>query len=224
MQISPIIGVSRVADKEDGAIDLFLASASPRRRDLLNQVGIRFEVISSLAIDESVNFSESPDSYVRRLAEKKARAGFAVIASSEQVGSLLSVPVLGADTCIAIDDEILGKPEGRQDGFNMLHRLSGRSHQVLTAICLYDGQIANTALSISRVTFKSLGQTEIESYWDTGEPFDKAGAYAIQGFAAQFIADLQGSYSGVVGLPLYELRGLLEGSEKQRNQEKQKRA
>jgi len=118
--------------------------------------------------------------------------------------------VLGADTCIALDGEILGKPADREDGIAMLQRLSGRTHQVLTALCLYDGQLVREVLSRSTVSFKDIELYEIEQYWDTGEPADKAGAYAIQGAAARFVVDLHGSYSGVVGLPLYELSQLLD--------------
>ena len=119
-------------------------------------------------------------------------------------------PVLGADTCIALDGEILGKPVDREDGIAILRRLSGRSHTVLTAICLMDGQLEKQSLSQSAVTFKTLQFEEIENYWESGEPADKAGAYAIQGGAARFITNLQGSYTGVVGLPLYELSELLQ--------------
>ncbi len=188
-------------------IDLYLASTSPRRRELLKQIGIEFELINKLDVDESLQHGEIPEHYACRLAEEKARAGFALL----PVDELSSIPVLGADTCIAIDGEILGKPADREDCIAILQRLSGRSHQVLTAISLYDGEDVRQALSISTVTFKSLQLEEIENYWESGEPLDKAGAYAIQGIAAQFIADLQGSYSGVVGLPLYELRELLGG-------------
>ncbi len=188
-------------------IDLYLASASPRRRELLQQIGIRFVLISGLDVDEVLQHGEVPEHYVCRLAEEKARAGFALLTIDE----LTAIPVLGADTCIAIDGEILGKPVDREDGIAILQRLSGRSHQVLTAICLYNGEGLRQALSVSTVTFKSLQLDDIESYWESGEPLDKAGAYAIQGIAAQFIVDLKGSYSGVVGLPLYELRELLGG-------------
>ncbi len=193
-------------DNSSKNIDLYLASGSPRRRELLKQIGIKFMLISNIDVDESFQEGEIPEQYVCRLAEEKARAGFAVL----PVDELSSIPVLGADTCIAIDGEIIGKPANKELGIAMLERLSGRSHQVLTAICLYKGEYARHALSRSTVTFKSLQLDEIESYWRSGEPHDKAGAYAIQGVAAKFIVDLQGSFSGVVGLPLYELSELLE--------------
>ncbi|MFW2438312.1 MAG: Maf family protein [Arenicellales bacterium] len=195
-----------MADSGATGIDLILASASPRRRELLKQIGIKFEVISHLDVDETLKSSETPDQYVSRLAEEKARAGYAIVYNDSEN---CKIPVLGADTCIALDGEILGKPADREDGIAMLQRLSGRSHQVLTALCLYDGQLAHETLSRSTVSFKVIELHEIEQYWDTGEPADKAGAYAIQGAAARFVVDLHGSYSGVVGLPLYELSELL---------------
>ena len=189
----------------DSVCDLYLASASPRRSQLLKQIGIRFEVISHFDVDESLKIAETSEAYVSRLAEEKARAGYVDLPVSEARGVL----VLGADTCIDLDGKILGKPEGREDGLAILRKLSGQSHQVLTAICLFDGNAAHHALSKSTVTLKKLTTKEIEKYWGTGEPADKAGAYAIQGYAARFIVNLQGSYSGVMGLPLYELSELL---------------
>ena len=195
-------------------LDLYLASASPRRRELLNQIGIRFKVISGIVIDESQHEAETPEQYVGRLARDKALAGYFRI-SSRLEGEYPEIPpVLGADTCISIDGDILGKPAGRDDGISMLQRLSGRSHKVLTAISLYDGRKERYSLCQSIVSIKVLELDEIECYWESGEPVDKAGAYAIQGAAAKFITHLQGSYSGVVGLPLYELSELLQIREK----------
>lgn len=195
-------------------IDLYLASTSPRRRELLNQIGIGFEVISGIDIDESQHEAETPEQYVARLARDKALAGYFRIASRLQNACPEIPPVLGADTCITIDGDIVGKPVDRDDGIAMLQRLSGRSHKVLTAICLYDGKKERDSLCQSAVSIKALELDEIECYWDSGEPVDKAGAYAIQGSAARFITHLQGSYSGVVGLPLYELSELLQSSRK----------
>lgn len=196
-----------MADSGATSIDMILASASPRRRELLKQIGIKFEVISHLDVDESLKSTETPEQYVSRLAEEKSRAGHAEVYGNS---GNRKIPVLGADTCIALDGEILGKPTDREDGIAMLQHLSGRSHQVLTALCLYDGQLVREALSRTTVSFKDIELHEIEQYWDTGEPADKAGAYAIQGAAARFVVDLHGSYSGVVGLPLYELSQLLD--------------
>jgi septum formation protein len=205
-----------VTDRGDNVCDLYLASASPRRSQLLKQIGIRFEVISHLDIDESLQKSEPPEFYVRRLAEEKARAGYAEIVSISSPSLKIRItPVLGADTCISLDGKILGKPVDKEHGIAMLKGLSGCSHKVLTAICLFDGTNVLHALSQSTVTFKTLDTKEIEQYWETGEPADKAGAYAIQGYAARFVVDLQGSFSGVVGLPLYELSELLVVYEKQ---------
>jgi septum formation protein len=189
--------------------DLYLASSSPRRRELLKQIGIKFELVTGLDVDESLRAAETPEQYVVRLAHEKAMAGFYRIYNKEEDPQLPVIPVLGADTCIALDGEILGKPASREDGISMLQLLSGRSHKVLTAICLFDGNLEQQYLSTSVVEFKILELDEIVSYWETGEPADKAGAYAIQGIAAKFISDLQGSYSGVVGLPLYELSEML---------------
>ena len=186
--------------------ELYLASVSPRRRELLEQIGVRFHVITGLHVDEALQAGETPDEYVLRLACEKARAGRQVV-QDERRGE---APVLGADTCIELDGRILGKPAGKQDAVAMLKALSDRSHHVLTAICLLQGRDVYPALSRSTVTFGPLGEREIEAYWQSGEPADKAGAYAIQGYAARFITRLEGSYSGVVGLPLFELSQLLK--------------
>lgn len=189
--------------------DLYLASASPRRRELLKQIGVNYELIAGLDVDESLRTTETAEQYVVRLAHEKARAGYCKISNSDDEQSTLEIPVLGADTCISLDGEILGKPTSREKGISMLQSLSARAHKVLTAICLFDGELEQQYLSVSIVEFKTLQLDEIVSYWESGEPVDKAGAYAIQGIAAKFISSLQGSYSGVVGLPLYELSEML---------------
>ena len=194
----------------DKGPDLYLASASPRRRELLRQIGMRFEIIDGLSVDESSQQMESPADYVCRLACAKAHAGYTLLLQDQEKHHYSGAPVLGADTCVAVDDEILVKPADRDDCIAMLQRLSGRSHEVLTAICLYDGKDGLQSLSRSVVTFKKLDISEIKAYWDSGEPHDKAGGYAIQGYAATFVCNLRGSYSGVVGLPLYELAELLQ--------------
>lgn len=181
---------------------IYLASASPRRQELLRQIGLGFEAMPS-DLDEVPQPGERPADYVLRVARDKARH---VAARMQEQASH---PVLGADTEVVLDGEILGKPRDRGHGLDMLRRLSGRTHEVLSGVCVVHGEREYTALSVSRVTFRPLTAAEIAAYWDTGEPADKAGAYAIQGRAAAFIERLEGSYSGVMGLPLYELAGIL---------------
>ena len=184
---------------------IYLASASPRRRELLRQLGVTFKAMPS-NIHEVRRAGESPTAYVTRVAADKARFVARVIAER----GLPEAPVLGADTEVILDGAILGKPRNRAHGMEMLQQLAGRTHNVLTAMTLvYHGQ-EHSALSTSTVTFGALTQDEIERYWDSGEPLDKAGAYAIQGAAAGFIARVEGSYSGVMGLPLFELTQLLK--------------
>jgi len=204
-----------VGDQRASEPCLYLASASPRRSELLKQIGINFELIKGLDVDEAQHETETPEQYVSRLAKEKAVAGYSRLISSIPASSTggkqaTAFIVLGADTCIDLDEAIIGKPADKADGIAMLKGLSGQSHRVLTAICLFDGNSVRQALSQSTVTFKLLSDDEIQQYWETGEPADKAGAYAIQGYAARFVVDLQGSFSGVVGLPLYELSELLE--------------
>lgn len=191
--------------------DLYLASSSPRRRELLTQLGLQFTVISQ-AVPEHRPPEESPEDYVQRLALEKARAGF------DQLADEVLRPVLGADTTVVVDDDILGKPSGKLEALEMLARLSGRSHRVLSAVAVVGrdnlGQDrpnvkTGVRLSESRVTFRVITEEEREAYWVSGEPTDKAGAYAIQGLAAIFIERLEGSYSGVMGLPLFETSELL---------------
>lgn len=178
-----------------------LASASPRRQALLTQIGVEFKRLN-VRVDESPQPGEMPASYVRRLAVAKAQAGWKQQLPPDQL------PVLGADTAVVIDDNILGKPTDQAHAEAMLARLSGRSHQVLTAVALIDSGI-QCQLSVSTVTFKPLTKAERQAYLASGEGLDKAGAYAIQGQAALFISYLEGSYSGVMGLPLYETGELL---------------
>ncbi len=179
---------------------LYLASRSPRRRLLLQQIGVRYGVLA-IEIDESPLLGESPEDYVLRLALDKARAGQALVADR-------GIPVLGADTVVVLDQQILGKPRDRQSAFTLLRKLSGRTHRVLSAVALV-GEEESATLSISEVSFRNLSDAEIQAYWETGEPADKAGAYGIQGRGALFIRELRGSYSGVMGLPLYETGQLL---------------
>ncbi len=181
-----------------------LASRSPRRRELLHQIGVDFDVID-VDVDEQRGPQESAEAFVARVALDKARAG----RSALPAGS--SMPVLGADTAVVIDDDVLGKPRDGTDAARMLSLLSGRTHRVLTAVALVAGR-ETVCVSTSKVTFRTLGDAECAAYWASGEPADKAGAYAIQGLAAVFISRLEGSYSGVMGLPLYETATLLQES------------
>jgi septum formation protein len=186
-----------------GHCAIYLASASPRRGELLRQIGVAHEA-RPVDVDESPRTGEAPAQYALRLAQEKARALW------EQVADADRLPVLAADTTVALGEEILGKPADRAEAITMLQRLSGREHQVHTAIALLHAGGADSRISTSNVTFRSLSPAEIEWYWHTGEPVDKAGAYAVQGKAAIFIRHLAGSYSGVMGLPLFETWELLE--------------
>jgi len=182
-------------------LQIYLASQSPRRRELLHQLGINFEVLS-VDVDETMRDGESPTVYAGRLALEKARAGREVQTADRHL------PVLGADTIVVASGTVLGKPADRRQAIGMLQLLSGSTHQVISAVAAA-GDREVVATSVSRVTFRTLTRRECEAYWETGEPQDKAGAYAIQGLAAMFIARLEGSYSGVMGLPLHETTILL---------------
>ena len=184
---------------------IYLASASPRRQELLRQLGVEFEAMPSNIL-EVRQTEESPADYVLRVARDKAQ----FVAKLVNERGLPALPVLGADTEVVLDGEILGKPQDRVHGMALLRRLSGQTHEVLSAVCVVDQGREHAALSTSRVTFSPLTEAEIAQYWETGEPLDKAGAYAIQGRAAGFIVSLEGSYSGVMGLPLYELTDVLK--------------
>jgi septum formation protein len=182
--------------------DIYLASASPRRRELLDQIGVCYRTLA-VEVDESPRPGEPPERYVLRLALAKARAGRAQRPAGD------ARPVLGADTAVVIDGDILGKPLDRKDALAMLCRLSDRTHHVYTGVALA-GEVESTRLSVSAVAFRPLTLEECAAYWQTGEPADKAGAYAIQGRGAVFVTRLEGSYSGVMGLPLYEVAELLK--------------
>ena len=183
------------------SVQLILASASPRRQALLKQVGIAFRQ-QVAEIDETPLENEAAEDYVVRLALEKARA-------VRQHSITDRLPVLGADTAVVIDGRLLGKPESPAHARQMLQLLSGREHRVMSAVALVRGQEA-VQISVSRVWFRPLSENEIDAYWRTGEPQDKAGAYAIQGVGAIFIERLEGSYTGVMGLPLYETGQLLQ--------------
>lgn len=181
---------------------IILASQSPRRRELLEQIGAQFTVVQS-EVDESPLPAEDAESYVRRIALAKAKAG-------RRAAKTSALPVLGADTAVVLDRTILGKPGTVSNAERMLRRLSGRTHEVMSGVAVILGDRRRVELQISRVTFKTLRDDEIRAYCETREPLDKAGAYAIQGLAAGFVAHLEGSYSGVMGLPLFETCALLE--------------
>jgi septum formation protein len=181
---------------------VYLASGSPRRRDLLQQIGVPFRVLGT-AVNETALPGEAPAAYVTRLAAAKADEGW------KRSGDAAGAPVLAADTAVVLDGRILGKPSGREEAESMLRQLSGRTHEVLTAVALRTEEGLQSRISRSEVTFRSISAAEARAYWDTGEPCDKAGGYAIQGRAAIFVADLRGSYSGVMGLPLFETAEIL---------------
>ena len=192
---------------------IYLASRSPRRRELLQQVGVRFEPLlfregnrADPDTDESVKPGEDPDAYVRRVAEMKANAAWTRVTMRR---GLQRKPVLAADTTVAIASEILGKPADRADAERMLSLLSGTRHRVLTAVAVCLEARCEIVVSESFVTFAPLKPERIAAYVQSGEPFDKAGAYAVQGRAAAFIQHIEGSYTGIMGLPLYETASLL---------------
>lgn len=181
---------------------LYLASSSPRRRALLEQVGVRYEVVGA-AVEEAWDGHETPSDYVLRLSLEKAQAGRQALNSGH------SLPILAADTAVVLDGQVLGKPAGREHALAMLEQLSGRSHRVLTAVALVDETRYAVRLSASTVNFAAVTAWQRAAYWASGEAIGKAGAYAIQGRAAAFISHLEGSYSGVMGLPLFETVELL---------------
>lgn len=184
---------------------IVLASASLRRSQLLTQIGVRHESLAT-ELDEQPLPGECPADYVRRLAREKALAGLAA------QGGRTDRPVLAADTTVVLDGQIYGKPAGEPECVAMLMTLGGRSHEVLTAVALAEGAGLRTALNVSRVTFRALDEQECRRYWATGEPAGKAGAYAVQGLAAVFISRLEGSFSCVMGLPLFETAALLDAA------------
>ncbi len=186
---------------------ILLASSSPRRAELLRQIGVAFEVFP-VDIDESPGPGEGAEAYVLRMAQSKAAAALEQLADSAS-----RRPVLAADTTIAIDDDIIGKPSEQLPCYEILDRLSGRAHQVLSAVALASDAGIDWRLSRNRVQFRRLETAEIEAYCATDEPRDKAGAYAIQGVAAIFVERLEGSYSSVMGLPLFETAELLRSAE-----------
>lgn len=187
---------------------VILASASPRRTELLLQIGVSHRVVPA-QIDERRAAGEPIENCVRRLAKSKALEVQVALAAVAGATTAVAFAVLGADTAVVIDDDLLGKPRDRADALAMLARLSGRWHQVLSAVALASPNGMQCTVSRSEVRFRTLSERECALYWDSGEPCDKAGAYAIQGLGAAFVQELRGSYSGVVGLPLFETARLL---------------
>jgi len=183
-------------------LPLHLASASPRRREILTSLGLQF-TFAGEDLDEQERSGETPEELVVRLASDKASA------------ALRSRPrsaVLGADTVVVLDGKVFGKPGDKEEATAMLTALSGRTHEVMTGVALLSGTHRQTALSRSQVRFRDISLAEAEAYWRTGEPRDKAGGYAVQGLAAVFIAELRGSYSGVMGLPVFETAAMLRSA------------
>lgn len=184
---------------------LYLASQSPRRRELLQQIGVLHQVIAADVI-EVPRTQESPSDYVQRLAREKAEAGLASIRRLQ----LAVRPVLGADTIVVINNEILEKPRDAEHAADMLRKLAGATHQVMTAVAMIVEEKCTIKLSVTDVVFRPLAEEEIAIYWQSGEPRDKAGGYAIQGLGAVFVQQIRGSYTGVVGLPIEQVIALLE--------------
>ncbi|MBA2413974.1 MAG: septum formation inhibitor Maf [Burkholderiaceae bacterium] len=191
---------------------LYLASRSPRRRDLLKQIGVKFDsLLLRLAnprgpdVDENQRPDESCGDYVERTAREKASFGLDVL----RMRSMLYRPVLSADTIVIVDDDVLGKPSDVEQARTFMRKLSGRTHEVRTVVALAMEGSLTTAMSVSTVSLRALTEPEIERYCATAEPYDKAGGYAVQGLAAVFIERIEGSYSGVMGLPLFETARLL---------------
>lgn len=184
---------------------LYLASQSPRRRELLRQIGVSHQVVSA-DVTEVPRTQESPSHYVQRLAREKAEAG---LASVKRL-ALVPKPVLGADTIVVIDNEILEKPQSPEHAAEMLRKLAGATHQVMTAVAMVEDNKCEIKLSVTDVVFRPLSEQEIAAYWESGEPRDKAGGYAIQGLGAVFVQQIRGSYTGVVGLPIEQTVLLLD--------------
>jgi len=183
-------------------LQLILASSSPRRRELLDQIQVSYKVFP-VNIDESHIPGETAEQFVKRLAAEKAETAY------KQNPHCIA---LGSDTIVVAGSTILGKPEDKAHGIEILSLLSGNTHQVMTAVAIHSSEQKACVMSTSEVEFAELTKQQIEAYWETGEPKDKAGAYGIQGIAAQFIKNISGSYSGIMGLPLFETAQLLEKS------------
>ncbi|GAB6035377.1 Maf family protein [Galenea microaerophila] len=181
---------------------IYLASQSPRRLELLSQLGLQAEPVIA-PIEEVALPHESPHAFVVRMAVEKAYAGFNKVSGTDSF-------VIGGDTVVLADGKVLGKPKNRAAAFAMWQRLAGKSHQVLSAVAVVKDGVVRSALNTTQVWFRPMSEPEMTAYWQSGEPQDKAGAYAIQGLGAKFIEKIEGSYSGVMGLPLFELDQLLQ--------------
>ncbi len=197
----------KVLDKK-----IYLASKSPRRRELLRQVGVEFELLMlrsdplrGVDVSEDVRPGEAPEAYVARVAREKGAFAFGVLQQRRQPLR----PVLAADTTVTIDGQILGKPMHADEAGEMLARLSGRTHQVLTSVAVHSSDVAEQITQVSNVRFCTLSPAMIKAYCATTEPYDKAGGYGIQGMAALFVEHIEGSHSGIMGLPLFETANLL---------------
>ncbi|PWF48984.1 Maf family protein [Massilia glaciei] len=191
---------------------IYLASKSPRRRELLRQIGVEFELLllrndspRGPDVTEEVRAGEAPLDYVVRVASEKAAFAQRLVMHRH----LTLRPVLAADTTVTVDGKILGKPASLQEAVEMLERLSGRTHQVLTSIAVHHWDMAEQITQVSQVRFATLSKATISAYCATPEPYDKAGGYGIQGLAGQFVEHIHGSHSGIMGLPLYETAALL---------------
>jgi len=185
--------------------DLILASKSPRRVELLQQLGLKAHIIS-IDVDECVLPQEKPDEYVLRVSKEKARAGWEILSPE-----IRHLPVLAADTAVVLDEAILGKPTDYVDARRMWRMLSGVQHDVLSAVVVTQENKTECICQRSQVRMRDISEAEMQAYWNTGEPCDKAGAYGIQGIGALFIEHITGSYSGIMGLPLFETAQILKG-------------
>lgn len=190
---------------------VYLASQSPRRRQLLEQIGVRYELLLPSPDEDAEALElllpgEAPLTYVKRVTQLKLEAAMARL----RARNLPKGPVLCADTTVALGREVLGKPENTQDALRILKKLSGNTHRVLTAVAIGDGKRRVSSVSISTVTFASMTPSQLKAYVASGEPMGKAGAYGVQGLAAAHISAIKGSYSGIMGLPLFETAALLQ--------------
>ena len=187
---------------------LYLASQSPRRRELLAQIGVDFQTLMVDVVEQRL-VGEMPADYVRRLAADKAKAGGKLLLEGIS-GAASTIPILGSDTVVVLGDQVLEKPADEAEAVAMLLALSGRAHQVMTAVSFYTPERQQTMLSVTDVVFREITESEAHRYWQTGEPCDKAGGYGIQGLGAVFVTEIHGSYTGVVGLPLEQTYLLLD--------------
>lgn len=192
---------------DDNKPRLVLASASPRRSALLSEMGLEFDVLST-DIDESIGAGETPKHYVLRLAQQKAQAAKQILS----VESKVQRTILAADTIVCRGDDIFGKPKDKNDAMQIWSRLSDSEHEVMTGVSLLADNTEHSCIAKSQIRFDVISEAQMHAYWQSGEPVDKAGAYAIQGIASAWVQQLSGSYSNVVGLPLYEVNAILKNA------------